>query len=53
MRHRVKSVQIRSLLRSVFSCIQTEFGPEKTPYMSTFYAVRRTQNQIFVAYFNI
>ena len=37
--HCVKSVQIRSFFWSVFSCIQTEYGPEKTPYLDTFRAV--------------
>ena len=27
---------------SVFSCIRTEYGPEKTPYFDTFHAVRDT-----------
>ena len=45
MFHCVKSVQIRSFFWSVFSCIQTEYGdtgkygPEKTPYLDTFYAM--------------
>ena len=37
--HWVKSIQIRNFLRSVFSCIRTEYGPEKTPYLGTFHAV--------------
>ena len=37
--HCVKSVQIRSLFWSVFSCIQTEYGPGITPYLDTFHAV--------------
>ena len=37
--HCVKSVQIRSYFWSVFSCIRTEYGPEKTPYLDTFNAV--------------
>ena len=36
MYHCVKSVQI---LWSVFSCIRTEYGPEKTPYLDTLHAV--------------
>ena len=35
----VKTVQIRSFFRSVFSRIRTEYGPEKTPYLETFHAV--------------
>ena len=46
--HCVNSVQIRSFFWSVFSCIWPEcvfspntgkYGPEKTPYLDTFYAV--------------
>ena len=37
--HCVKSVQIRSNLRSLFSLIRTEYGPEITPYLDTFHAV--------------
>ena len=37
--HCVKSVQIPSLLWSVFSCTRAEYGPEKTLYLNTFYAV--------------
>ena len=37
--HCVKCVQIRSFFWSVFSCIRTEYGPEKTPYLDTFQAV--------------
>ena len=58
MRHCVKSVQIRSFLWSVFSCIRTEYGdlrsklfspntgkyrPEKTPYLDTFHVMRTTE----------
>ena len=55
----VKSVQIRSLFWSVFSCIRTEYGdlpwisvfspntakygPEKTPYLDKFHTVRITE----------
>ena len=39
-KHCVKSVQIRSFFWSVFSHIRTEYGPEKTPYLDTFDAVR-------------
>ena len=54
MIHCVKSVQTRSFLWSLFSCIRTEYventkkifspntgkyGPEKTPYLDTFHAV--------------
>ena len=35
-----KSVQTRSFFWSVFSCIQTKYEPEKTPYLDTFHAVR-------------
>ena len=37
--HCIKSVQIRSLFWSAFSCIQTKCGPEKTPYLDIFHAV--------------
>ena len=37
--HCLKSVQIRSFFWSVFSCIRTEYGLEKTPYLDIFYAV--------------
>ena len=37
--HCVKSVQIRSFFLSVFSCIRTEYGLERTPYLDTFHAV--------------
>ena len=38
--HCVKSVQLRTYFRSVFSCIRrTENGPEMTPYLDTFQAV--------------
>ena len=37
--HSVKSVQIRSFFWSVFSRIQTEYRPEKTPYLKNFHAV--------------
>ena len=44
---RVKSVQIRSIFWSVFSNIRTEYspntgkyGPENTPYLDTFHAVK-------------
>ena len=36
----MKSVQIRSYFWSVFSCIWTEYGPEITPYLDTFHAVK-------------
>ena len=36
----MKSVQIRSFFWSVFYCIRTEYGPEKSPYLVTFHAVR-------------
>ena len=39
--HCVKSVQIRSFFWSVFPCIRTEYGAEKTPYLNTFHAVSR------------
>ena len=48
-KHCVKSVQIQSYFWSVFSCIRTEYGdlrstgkygPEITPYLDTFYAVK-------------
>ena len=37
--HCVKNVQIRTFFWSVFSCIWTEYGPEETPYLDTFYTV--------------
>ena len=37
--HYVESVQVRSYFWSVFSCMRTEYGPEITPYLDTFYAV--------------
>ena len=53
----MKSVQIWGFSLSVFSCIRTEYsvnlliqseykkyGPEKTPYLDTFYAVEYTDN---------
>ena len=33
--HCVKSVQILSFFWSIFSCIRTGYGPEKTPYLDT------------------
>ena len=42
--HYVKSVQIRSFLWSIFSCIWTEYGPEKTPYPDTFHTVVFSMN---------
>ena len=41
--HCVKNVQIRSFFWSVFSCIRTEYEPEKTPYLDTFHAVSCNQ----------
>ena len=38
-KHGVKSVQTRSFFWSVFSCIWTEYGIEKTSYWDTFHAV--------------
>ena len=38
----MKSVQIRSFFWSVFSCIRTEYRPEKTPYLDTFHVVNET-----------
>ena len=35
----VKSVQIRNFFWSMFSRIQSECGPEKTPSLETFHAV--------------
>ena len=35
----VKSVQIRSFFWSVFSCIRTEYGPEKSSCWTLFYSV--------------
>ena len=35
----MKSVQIGSFFCSVFSCIWTEYGPEKASYLDTFHAV--------------
>ena len=40
----LKSVQIRSFLWSVFSRILTEYGPQKTPYLDTFHAMKLMQN---------
>ena len=37
--HYVESVQVRTYFWSVFSCMRTEYGPEITPYLDTFYAV--------------
>ena len=37
--HCVKSVQILSFFWSRFFRIQTEYGPEETPYLDTFHAV--------------
>ena len=37
--HCVKSVQIWIFFWSVFFRIRIEYGPEKTPYLDTFYAV--------------
>ena len=39
-KHCVKDVQIRSNFWSVFSRIRTEYGPEITPYLDTFQAVK-------------
>ena len=41
-RHCVKSVPIQSNFWSVFSHIRTEYGPEITPYLDTFHAVRNS-----------
>ena len=41
--HCVKSVQIRIFFWSVFSGIQTEYKPEKTPYLDTFRRVLAVQ----------
>ena len=61
--HCAKSVQIRGFFWSVFSCIWSKYGyllspntgkngPEKTPYLDTFYAVRpfrsRVQNEALI-----
>ena len=35
----IRSVHIQSFFWSVFSCIWTEYRPEKTPYLNTFYAM--------------
>ena len=35
----IRSVHIQSFFWSVFSCIWTEYGPEKTPYLNTFHAM--------------
>ena len=37
--HCLKRVQIRSIFWFVFSCIWTEYEPEKTPYLETFHAL--------------
>ena len=37
--HYVKSVQIHTEYLSVFSTNAGKYGPEKTPYLDTFYAV--------------
>ena len=34
-----ENVHIRSFFSSVFSRIAGKYGPEKTPYLNTFYAV--------------
>ena len=39
-KHCVKSVQIRNYFWSVFSCIRIEYGPEITPHLDTFHAVK-------------
>ena len=38
--HCVKSVQIRSFFWSVFSPNARKYGPEKTPYLDTFNAMK-------------
>ena len=43
-RHCVKSVQIRSNFWSVFSPNAGKYGPEITPYLDTFLAVRRMKS---------
>ena len=40
--HSVKSVQIWSYFWSVFLRIRSEYGPEITPYLELFHAVRTT-----------
>ena len=52
-RHCVKSVQIRSYFWPVFSCIRIECGPEITPYLDTFHAVRETEKHKNVDLFTI
>ena len=45
----VKSVLMQSFFWSVFSCIRTEYGPEKTPYLDTFdAAVANPENSITI-----
>ena len=45
-RHCVKYIQILSFFGSVFSRIRTEYGPEKTPYLDNFHAVRISLTRI-------
>ena len=52
-KHCPKNVQIQSFFWSVFSCIWEKYGPEKTPYLDTFYTVKivgttLTANKIIV-----
>ena len=42
----MKSVQIRGYFWSLTSCIRTEYGPEMTPYLDTFYAVNLSKNSM-------
>ena len=39
-RHCVKSVPTQSYFWSVFSYFRTEYGPDTSPYLDTFYALR-------------
>ena len=42
----MKCVQIRSFFWCVFSHIGTEYGPEKTPYLDTFHAVKEAARSV-------
>ena len=44
--HCVKSVKIRSFFWSIFSLNAGKYGPEKTPYFDTFYALLNTSLKV-------
>ena len=54
-RHCVKSVQIQSYFWSLFFCIRNteKYGPEITPYLDTFHAVRVDLRNLFKVTLNI